>query len=131
MSKDARSVDALEHISSPGRFNRQLSIAGFRGDDKRRWASRGVVVGTQALRAPCRLFRPLLVKDLCDSNAVVGEDVLAAHLLNRMVLRIDPPSDHRSLVLPYLVREQEMLSIQALEPVEEQTAAHSFQGRLQ
>ncbi len=34
------------------------------------------------------------MEDLCDPNAVVVEDFLAACFLNRMVLWIDPPSDH-------------------------------------
>src|SRR5882762_4580023 len=103
MGKNSGSVNALEHVTFPGRFNRQISIPGFRSDDKSRWPPLGIVVRTQALGTPRRFFGPLLMEDLCDPNAVVVEDFLAACFLDRVVLWIDPPSDHRSLVLPYLI----------------------------
>src|SRR5258706_10497510 len=86
MGKNAGSIDALEYVAFPGRFYRQFSISGLRGDDKSRWPSLGVVIRTQALRTPRRFFGPLLVDDLGDSNAIAGKDLLAARFLNRMVL---------------------------------------------
>src|SRR5258706_10799024 len=131
MSENPGSVDALESVTSPGCFYRQLPIAGFRGNDKSRWPPLGVVIRTQAPGAPGRFLGPLLVDDLRNPNAVVGEDFLAAGFLNRMVLCVDTPGDHGPLVLPYLVGEQEILPIQAPEPVDEKAAAHGLEGRLQ
>src|SRR3954462_11445207 len=48
-----------------------------------------------------------------------------------MVLWIDPPRDHRSLVLPYLIREQKIFSTQALEPIDKEAPAHRFERRFQ
>src|SRR3954471_15240965 len=108
MSEDAGSVDALEDIAFPGRHHRELRTPGFRGNDKGRRPSLGVVVWTQAHGAPRQFSRLLFVKNLCDPNAVVGEDLFATRFLNGMVFRIDPPSDHRSLVPPYLIREEKI-----------------------
>ncbi|SRR5258706_11304909 len=131
MGKNSGPVDAFEHVTLPRSFNRQVPIPRFRSDNKSRWPPCGIVVRTQALGAPRWFLGPLLVEDLRDPDAVIVEDLLAAGFLNRMVLGIDPPGDHRSLVLPYLVREQQIISIQALEPVDEEAAAHGFEGWFQ
>src|SRR3954462_4887650 len=121
VGEDAGSVDALERVAFPRRFNRQFVSPRFRSDGKSRRPPFRIVVRTQALRMPCRFSGPLLVENLRDADAIVVEDFLAACFLDRMVLRIDAPSDHRPFVLPYLIGQQQIFSGQALEPIDEKT----------
>jgi len=93
----------LEYVAFPGRFYRQFSISGLRGNDKSRCRLLGSLYGLRRSGRPRRFFGPLLVDDLGDSNAIVGEDLLAARFLNRMVASHRPAKRSSSLVLPYLI----------------------------
>src|SRR5262249_705657 len=63
--------------------------------------------------------------------AVVGKDLLPPDLLDPVMAGIDPPRNHGPFVLPNLIRQQQILARQALEPIDEEAATHSHKRGLQ
>ena len=131
MRKVAVAIDTGETVVRPLGFRRQRGVLRFRREEIGRLAPCGVVVRRAPLGLPGRLARPFFVNDLGDANPVIRKHPLAADGLDIMMVRMGAPRRQGPLVLPDLVRQQQVLPRQAPEAIDEAAAADRLEVRLQ
>src|SRR5262249_42917781 len=90
-----------------------------------------VIVRSAALGLPNWFARPRFVDHLGNPDAVVRKNLLPASFLNLVMAGMHPPRGHRSFILPYLIRQQQVFAGQALESINEEATTHGRERGLQ
>jgi hypothetical protein len=131
MRKNARTIDAVKSISLPWRLDRQ-SFGCRLGSQYEGWApALRIIVRGKPFGPPHRRSRTSLMDHLRDPDAIVRKYPVAPYLLNAVMTGVNSPGRHGGFIQPDLIRQQQIVSCQAFETIDEQAAAHFGQSRPQ